>query len=152
MKIKIAFAIIVLAALIGCNENKTRNADHSHEQDSVTHASSEMQEEKLVLNDGKKWKLDEATRNNIDSIRKTVQTVATSQQKDYAKAAADFETDANRLVSQCRMSGKDHEMLHVWLENFLSGLKQLKSTSTEEQPMAFERMETLVKEFDACFE
>ena len=151
MKLKFAFATIILAGLISCNERKTDSHDHSNAPDSVTHSHSEKQGQ-LVLNDGKKWKLDEATKNNIDSIKKTVQTVAVSKEKDYAKAATDLENDANRLVSQCRMSGKDHDMLHLWLENFLSGLKQLKTSSIQDQPLAFERIENLVKEFGDYFE
>ena len=151
MKWRFLFAALVATGLFACNETKRENAGHVHSQDSVVHSTSEK-ESQLVLDDGKKRKLDEATRNNIDSIKKTVQFVASSQQKDYAKVAADLENDANRLVSQCRMSGKDHDMLHLWLENFLSDLKQLKTASKEEQPNAFAKIETLVKEFGDYFE
>jgi hypothetical protein len=151
MKIKLAFSAMILAGVMGCNENKTETRDHSHEQDSATHAHSEKQSQ-LVLNAGKKWQLDEATRNNIDSIKKTVQTVEVSKTKDYAKTATDLENDANRLVSQCRMSGKDHDMLHLWLESFLSDLKELKTSSKEEQPIVFDRIKNHVNEFDNYFE
>jgi hypothetical protein len=50
------------------------------------------------------------------------------------------------------MSGKDHDMLHVWLENFLSDLKQLKTSSKQNQPLVFEGIENLVKEFGDYFE
>ena len=151
MKLRFLFAALVATGLFACNEAKRENASHVHSPDSVTHSTSEKQSG-LVLNDGKKWRLDEATRKNMDSIKKTVQSVASSQQKDYAMVAADLENDANRLVSQCRMSGKDHDVLHVWLENFLSNLKELKTASKEERPMAFAKIETLVNEFGDYFE
>jgi hypothetical protein len=152
MKLKFAFAIIILAGLMGCNENKTENHNHSQEQDSVTHAHSEAPSQKLVLNDEKKWKLDDATKNNINSIRQTVQNVSSSAQKDYDKAAFDLENEANQLVSQCKMSGKDHDMLHLWLEDFLTSLKELKNSSQKEQPIAFEKIEKHVNEFSDYFE
>lgn len=151
MKLRLVLAALITTGLFACNDTKNESAGHVHSQDSVTHSTSEKQSQ-LVLNDGKKWKLDEATRNNIDSIKKTVQTVAVSKEKDYAKAATDLENDANRLVSQCRMSGKDHDMLHMWLESFLSDLKQLKTGSKEEQPMAFAKIETSVNGFSDYFE
>lgn len=151
MKLRLVFVSLVAASLFACNDTKKEAAGHVHSQDSVMHSNSEKPGQ-LVLNGGKKWKLDEATRNNIDSIKKTIQTAATNKERNFAKAASDLEKDANRLVSQCHMSGKDHDMLHTWLENFLSDLKQLKSSSKEEQPMAFERIETLVKEFGDYFE
>ena len=151
MKLRFLFAAIVTIGLFACNETKREDVSHVHSQDSVVHSTSEK-ESQLVLDDGKKRKLDEATRNNIDSIKKTIQPAASGQQKDYAKVAADLENYANRLVSQCRMSGKDHDMLHLWLENFLSDLKQLKTASKEEQPIVFAKIETLVKEFGDYFE
>ena len=151
MKKQLFFIMVFAAGLVACNENKQGATGHNHSKDPVMHSHSENQNH-LVLNDGKKWKLDEATRKNIDTIRKTVQAVSLSEKKDYAKAAADLENDANRLVSQCRMSGKDHDMLHLWLESFLSDLKQLKVSSAKEQPVAFERIESLMKEFGDYFE
>ena len=148
---RLFFTALLAAGLFACNENKKGGTDQGQSQDSVMHSHSEK-ESQLVLNNGNKWKLDEATRSNMDSIRKAVQTVGKSTEKNYVKAASDLENDANRLVSQCRMSGKDHDMLHLWLENFLSDLKQLKASSKEDQPMAFERIETLVKEFGDYFE
>jgi hypothetical protein len=150
MKLRLVLAALVATGLFACNENK-KEASHIHVQDSVAHQHSEKQSQ-LVLNEGKKWKLDEATRSNIDSIKNTVRTAATSEEKNYTKIASDLENDANRLVSQCRMSGKDHDMLHLWLESFLSDLKQLKSSSKEEPPMAFAKIETQVKEFGDYFE
>lgn len=152
MKIKLALAVLLMSGLIGCAENKAENDDHSHGQDSTTQSHSETLPQKLVLNEGQKWKLDEATRNNIDSIKKTVQTVAASGEKNYTKAAADLENDANRLVSQCRMSGKNHDMLHLWLEDFLSALRQLKTSPKEEQPVIFQQIESKVNEFGDFFE
>lgn len=150
MKLRLLFAVLIATGLFACNETKREDASHVHSQDSVVHSTSEK-ESQLVLDDGKKWKLDEATRNNIDSIKKTVHS-ASSQQKDYAKVATDLESDVNRLVSQCRMSGRDHDMLHLWLENFLTDLKELKTASKEEQPIAFAKIETLLKEFGDYFE
>lgn len=150
MKLRLLIVALVTTGLFACNENK-KEAGHIHAQDSVAHSHSEKQSQ-LVLNDGKKWKMDESTRNNIDSIKQTVQSFASGQQKDYTKLATGLENDANRLVSQCRMSGKDHDMLHLWLEDFLSDLKQLKTSSKGEQPTAFERIETMVKEFSNYFE
>ena len=151
MKMSLFFVVLLAAGIVACNGNNKGGTAQDHSQDSVVGSRTEKQSQ-LVLNNGNKWKLDEATRSNMDSIRKTVQIVGKSTEKNYVKAASDLENDANRLVSQCRMSGKDHDMLHLWLENFLSDLKQLKTSSKEDQPMAFERIETLVNQFGDYFE
>lgn len=149
MKINLFVAALLVPVLFACNEHKTENPVDVHSKDTPVHSLSDKHSE-LALNDGKKWKLDEATRNNMDSIRNTIQAI--DAEKDYTKAAIALETDANRLVNQCRMSGPDHDMLHVWLESFLPGLKQLKTASAEEQPIAFGNIKSLVEEFGKYFE
>jgi hypothetical protein len=50
------------------------------------------------------------------------------------------------------MSGKDHDMLHIWLEKYLSPLRELKAPGAETQKAAFHKMEELLKSFDQYFE
>lgn len=152
MELKFVFTIIVLSGLVACNEDKTESHAHSNAHHSVTQSQNERQSQKLVLNDGKKWKLDKATRNNIASIKQTVQKVSSLGERDYTKITTNLENGASQMVSQCKMTGKDHEMLHVWLQDFLSSLKELKQSSQTEQPILFEKIEKHVNEFDNFFE
>jgi hypothetical protein len=50
------------------------------------------------------------------------------------------------------MSGKDHDMLHVWLTDYLAALNELKSSDAALQETAFHKMESQLKSFDQYFE
>jgi hypothetical protein len=106
----------------------------------------------LRLNDGKKWKLDEPTRTNINATKQIFKQSSENSQQDYAILAADLQDNANNLVSECKMSGKDHDMLHIWLDNYLSTLKELKAPDAETQKTAFNRIGEQLKSFDQYFE
>ena len=91
MKTSLFFVVLLAAGLVACNGNNKGSTAQDHSQDSVMQSRSEKQSQ-LVLNNGNQWKLDEATRSNMDSIRKTVQIVGKSTEKNYVKAASDLKT------------------------------------------------------------
>lgn len=118
----------------------------------MVQSSTKENSETLVLNDGKKWKLDESTRKNISSIKESVQSANKESKTDYKKLVTDLEAGANNLIQECRMSGKDHDMLHLWLEKFLSTLKQLKNSQPGQEKALFNELKQQVNNFDEYFE
>ena len=39
----------------------------------------------------------------------------------------------NKLITECKMKGADHDALHHWLEPVIEKTKELKSVDTEEK-------------------
>jgi len=54
--------------------------------------------------------------------------------------ANSLQQQTQQLIAECKMTGKDHEVLHVWLEDFLTSIKQLKSSDAELQQQGFEKL------------
>lgn len=145
---------ILLPAIIfsGCNSNKSDNASHKHDVDSTAQSETIEHKGQLVLNDGKKWKLDEPTRLHISAIKQIVQSAKGDKNADYNQLVNKLQTEADKLISDCKMTGKDHDMLHLWLEEFLSSLRQLKLSKPSDQPGSFEKLNAIVNDFDNYFE
>lgn len=51
-----------------------------------------------------------------------------------------------------KMSGKDHDMFHIWVEKYLSTLKELKAPEAETQKAAFNKIGGQLKSVDQYFE
>jgi hypothetical protein len=139
---------LVVFMSTGCNQHQTDNKTHQHETSDAKKA--EEATATLTLNEGKKWKLDEPTRENMKAIRETFQKAGASP--DYTALAVDLQDKSNKLVSECKMSGKHHDMLHVWLTDYLSSLKEMNSTDKVAQETAFHKLESQLKNFDLYFE
>ncbi len=143
----------VLIFLIACNQQKTGTEEHKDDSD-IPAAKTETvhHETVLTLNDGKKWKLDEPTRTNLQAIQKIFDESLKEPIPVYSTLASKLQESANKLVSECKMSGKDHDMLHAWLERFFSALMELKSAEPDKQETAYHTIEQLLKNFDSYFE
>jgi ribosome-binding protein aMBF1 (putative translation factor) len=143
----------VLIFLIACNQQKTGTQEHQHNKDTAEAKAEEARHETtLVLNEGKKWKLDEATRQNMHALHRLVETFRQEPDLDYVQLAARLQASADKLVSECKMSGKDHDMLHRWLEKYFSVLRELKSADTKTQLAAWQAIQKQVRLFDEYFE
>jgi hypothetical protein len=142
----------MLAGLFGCNQNKNGKTSDKHQADSTVQSGQGEHTGQLVLNDGKKWKLDEPTRIHINAIKQTVDSASRENSIDYNRLANQLQSESDKLVSDCKMTGKDHEMLHIWLEEFLSSLSQMKRSNEQARPQAFGKLNDVVKDFDNYFE
>jgi hypothetical protein len=150
MRIHYLFFGLVIFLTTGCNQHRADNKSHQHET-GTANAGNETNTTTLTLNAGKKWKLDEPTRENIKLIRQAFEK-AGSTNPDYTALAAELQAKSNKLVRECKMSGKDHDMLHLWLTDYLSSLKEMNSTDLVTQERGFHKIETQLRIFDEYFE
>ena len=85
----------------------------------------------IPLNNGNKWKADQATKKNVAAMVQVVNdgnyADATKRRQLYANVQMKIDT----LVKQCGMQGAEHEALHLWLEKVLKDMKKLKEEGTE---------------------
>lgn len=143
------FGLVIFFSM-GCNQHRGDSKSHQHET-GTTSANKETGTTTLTLNAGKKWKLDAPTRENIKLIREAFEK-AEPTRPDYTTLAADLQAKSNKLVSECKMSGKDHDMLHLWLTDYLSSLKEMNSNDLVAQEAGFHEIARQLRIFDQYFE
>jgi len=88
---------------------------HQHEQAS----------EKLVLNNGAKWRVDKITNNNVSNIQLMVKPFKGKSLKDYHMAGVALQNGITKMIRECRMKGPDHQALHKWLEPLMELVSKL---------------------------
>lgn len=148
-------AIVLFLAY--CNgANHKADTAHKHpaatttkEATSVTHMEAGT---KLTLNNGQKWKLDEPTRKNIGELKGIVDKAAAQPSPSYHQVATDLQASTDKLIGECRMSGPDHDALHLWLQEYLPALKELHNDNKPVQQAAFKTLQTKVQQFGDYFE
>lgn len=96
---------------------------------SALYATSRYQHEKaseeLVLNNGSKWKIDQATGNNVDRLRQIAKKVNGNTLADYHQAGTTLQAGIDQMIKECRMKGPEHLALHKWLEPLMEQVNRL---------------------------
>ena len=134
--------IVLLHITASCSNNQV----NSETKEAQPHAT-ETSQAKLQLNNGKKWKLDEATRQNMKEMKAYI---AQTSDASGGMRGDELQKHADKLIKECRMSGPDHDALHAWLGPFLQHVQALKSNRDAES--AAHAINEDVKEFDTYFE
>lgn len=96
------------------------NAQGLHQQVPVS--------EKLVLNNGAKWKVDQPTSNNVTHLLQIVKVANAKTVKtltDYHQVGTALQTGINKMIKECRMKGSDHLALHKWLEPLMEQVAKI---------------------------
>lgn len=153
---KLLTLLILTGTLWACNhqqpaENKTTPADPE---------KNELHEgafpEKLVLNNGRKWKVDASTDNNVKHLQEILEEFTTRNAQPlpaYKKLQEDLEQGINKMISECKMTGPDHEALHKWLEPLIAQVGHLKGVQTAaEAASAFKAIDNQANIYNQYFE
>src|SRR6476620_1190987 len=137
------FLYFLLSVLIlSCNNNSTIE-ERAKEPISEQHRH-EVITDSVHLNQGKKWKSDAVTNENISSFQQIVEQV--KQVKDpglqeYNDAGAKMQKQLDKLISECRMKGPDHEALHKWLTPLFINVSSL--AKSKDKPEASKLIGTI---------
>jgi len=142
---------------VRCNE-----AGHPSHEDSVNangNAHEQHQETTgsgLSLNDGKKWNADSSTVNHVRALQNIVDNSGIkpgATLAEYTGTGAELSAALDELISGCRMSGADHDALHLWLEPLHASIKQLSdATETASAEKEFENIRNQLNLFGEYFE
>ena len=110
---------ILLAAnlLLACNAGNEKEKTTTTAPAAETHADHGEQATELALNNGEKWKADSTTLQNVALLQKIVSGTKQENLENHLKIAASLQDGLNKMVSECKMKGADHEALHHWLEH-----------------------------------
>jgi hypothetical protein len=119
--------VIVLGGLlfsfISCNQNGQRRDHHDQVSATVTGDS-------LDLNNGAKWVVDSLTSDNFVDLKTMTDMFAVEpfpSVANYQKYGSDMGTGMNKMISECKMSGRGHDMLHLWFEPIIKQSNDLKT-------------------------
>ncbi len=140
-------SILSLMLTASCDNDKENEHDeyddHEHVESAESHDESDEIEDQLSLNNGEKWKVNEAM---IPYILQSEEMVDDFEGDDYNALADQLMELNNKLIKSCTMNGPSHDELHKWLHPHIELLKKLKAQENQEDA------EEVVDEIEDSFE
>lgn len=116
----------------------------------------EQASEKLVLNNGAKWKIDQPTSNNVIHLLQIVKVANAKTAKTltyYHQTGTALQAGINKMIKECRMKGPDHLALHKWLEPLMEQVTQINRSSNETTAKKyFDKIKNHLNIFNRYFE
>jgi len=134
--IRIMTTVCLLATalfLVSCGSESTEANNEPAEQaahsDQAEHTSATA-DDGLVLNEGKKWLMDDHTRASFAKMAASFGTAdAAALGTDGLKQAGNvLKEDINVLIQGCTMTGPDHDQLHVYLMVYIPAVTALQES------------------------
>ena len=141
--------IIISLIIISCANPEKHQATTGHEHHDTTKVETAIGEQ---LNNGARWKTDEATRKNVGVLMKFINDSSHSDSKNRQQLLQKVQAAIDTLVRQCRMSGPDHDALHVWLKQVLVDVQNLKEGHDDEYQNLHTRLKNDIESFSVFFE
>lgn len=125
--------LFVATILVSCNA-QDRVSGQVMENDHQNHGHEEKV--KLSLNNDNKWKADSSTNNTVIELMVIVDEFETGKNKtlhNYHNTAFGLQKGLEKMISECRMKGADHDALHKWLEPLMKQVAAFQNATTERQ-------------------
>jgi hypothetical protein len=121
------------------------NETETHDHDSQT--------EPLVLNNGKKWKVDDHMMVFIQDMEQDIKSFSLNDLKDYQLLADGLHKNINLLTTNCTMSGMAHDELHKWLVPYITEVNALSEAENETEACnAYVKIQDSFKTFNQYFQ
>lgn len=114
--------------VVSCSESQTQTDENA--TTSINEINVEENTDQLVLNEGKKWKVNEEM---MPFILESEQLVLKYNDDDYLALAEQLFELNNNLIKSCTMDGPAHDELHKWLHPHIDLLKKLKAAEDQSQ-------------------
>lgn len=154
---KKVLAILMITNLMwACSNHKHSENNGNEDSTVVKHHEHETNAEELVLNDGAKWKSDNSTVKNVENLLTIINSFNNGTDKSlasYKKAADNLQKGLDKMISECKMQGPDHDALHKWLMPLMRQVKELKQVSNEtDAAKSFQAIREHVNLFSQYFE
>ena len=127
----IKLTILTVMTLACANKLSAKNI--SAGTPSTSRYQHKISSEKLVLNNGAKWKVDRSTNGNVDNLKlilKGFDSGTDKSLKAYKDAGDNLQNGLAKMIKECRMKGPDHLALHKWLEPLMAQVANLKQAPT----------------------
>lgn len=143
--------LLLTAGIFSC---KSKSSDSEKTTDTISAHYQEHEESAatLHLNNGAKWKVDSITMINVNQLRDIIAATQQNESKDFTIIAGQLLNSLNKLISECKMTGADHEALHKWLEPLLEQVKKLKEATSATGPALMKEISDHLNLFGNYFE
>jgi hypothetical protein len=153
---KLVTLLFLTGTLWACNNKGPSEKKEIINPGEADHHEQSVSSGELVLNNGAKWKADSTTNNNVRHLQTVLEQFNGRTDKSltiYKKTAADLQQGLDKMISECKMQGPDHEALHKWLEPLIEQVTKLKKASTEaDAAQSLEAIQAHVKLYSQFFE
>ena len=120
---------VSLAGLLCLNSSCTDNQKkESSKKTEVVSEEKESEEEKLHLNEGKKWIVNPETADGVQNMVSIVGNFESGGAKSaYVQLFDTLDTEFRLIFKNCTMEGKGHDQLHLYLLPLRGAFNRLKS-------------------------
>ncbi|HQW83090.1 MAG TPA: hypothetical protein PK987_01440 [Ferruginibacter sp.] len=146
--------VIILSVflLIACHSNENTENKLPDEHSSTAQHQHELGTT-LSLNNGIKWKADSSTNENVKNLYNVVSDANPVAPEDFQKTGNTIQANINKMISECRMQGVEHDALHKWLEPLMTMNKKLAEiTSVEKGKELFGTLRKHIEKYSEFFE
>ena len=161
MKKLIVCACLSVALIVSCDKKQDEHAEHTATEQNVSNNHEHAEEAQsdghantvagLELNNGKKWKTNTEMLPFIQEQEKLINAFD-SDTGDYKKLAEDLSYANDRLIKSCTMTGKSHDVLHVWLSSHMKNIDLLgKAANREEADQITDALEESMETYHHYF-
>ena len=138
MKIDLAGALTLLVAMASLPYENVEAESHVHSD--KYHSSSqptivaEGGLDRLELNNGHKWSMDDHTRAIFAKMSESFlgNKSAAGESDGLKEAASSLRNDINELMEGCTMTGGAHDQLHIYLEGYIPAVEKLSESGQAE--------------------
>ncbi|RYF88341.1 MAG: hypothetical protein EOO03_08630 [Chitinophagaceae bacterium] len=154
---KIIILVLLITGFWACNPGTEKAPDSAKEggayaeRTTTTHTKNGLQ-----LNNGSRWVADAPTNANVKNMQGIIENFDAGTDQSLAAhwaVSAQLHTALNKMISECRMKGANHDALHLWLEPLLNQVKQLKAASSENEASGiWQTIRTQVGYYNQYFE
>jgi protein-tyrosine-phosphatase len=150
---KTIFAALTVTLLLSSAfaEEDHHNHNKPTAKEEISHSKSS-----LVLNNGKKWPVDQDMKENMGAIYQQFKIFSElsaskkSTNEDAHKLSAVIKASAKNIISKCKMEQKQDEAFHVLLGELFTVAAELEKTEKVESAM--ERLARTLKNYTIYFD
>ena len=146
------FWLFLLTSIVTSCQTRSSSDQKTADTVAIKHEEHPQPDTALALNNGAKWKVDSITMVNIGLLKKIIADVGKNETKNFTTIAGQLQESLNKLISECKMTGADHEALHKWLEPLLEKVKTLKGASAANGPTLIKDITDYLNLFEKYFE
>lgn len=120
-------AVFIMAAgiLIACNQTQIKKGKLTEPSTETDGHPEHEAHARINLNSGAIWKADSSTNKNVLDLYTLIADANPIMQEDYHKTGKVLQTNINKIISECRMKGPDHDALHQWLKPLMEMNKKI---------------------------
>ena len=148
---KTILLLLCTAIFIGCNSGKNKSQTENHKEHIQTKTSTA-----LALKNGEKWSADSATNKNVTDLQiitDNFKTTGSPSITDYKTVGSQLNAGIQKMITDCQMTGPEHEALHHWLEPVLNETNQLQNAAdTFEAGRLFDSLKNHINSYYNFFE